>query len=165
MAIIKEQAHFRHIPKEVIVRAIESISEGLIDDARFNYGKEPGFDATLEVNPNKGLIFCVVRFIPYEYRFKWLVAPEKDGYLVTFIGSTPGKWYEFLFYTKQKLAGLVETQWSALYNFAVGFVAAQLYLKAPKKGKKKISVKEHIKKAATHVKKRKKEEHVKTAIG
>ena len=139
MAIIKEQAHFRHIPKEVIVRAIESISEGLIDDARFNYGKEPGF--------------------------KWLVAPEKDGYLVTFIGSTPGKWYEFLFYTKQKLAGLVETQWSALYNFAVGFVAAQLYLKAPKKGKKKISVKEHIKKAATHVKKRKKEEHVKTAIG
>ena len=166
MVEVKEQAHFRKIPKDVLVHAIESISEGLIDDARFNYGKEPGFDAILEVNMQKGTVFCEVKFIPYDYRFKWLVAPEKDGgYLVTLIGTTPGRWHEFLFYPKEKLSGLVEVQWSALYNFAIGFVAAGLYSKKPAGKAKKMPAKHHISKAIGHVKQKPKSRHKKTTIG
>ncbi len=164
MAEIKEQAHFKKIPKEVILHAIESLSEGLIDDARFNYGREIGFDTRLETNMNQGTIFCEVKFIPYTYRFKWLVAPEKSGgYLVTLIGSTPGKWHEFLYYTRSKLAGLVETQWSALYNFSIGFVAAGLYSKKTKV--KRLPAKEHISKARGHVSKKSKGRQKKTTIG
>jgi hypothetical protein len=159
MAEFKEQAHFKDVPKNVILHAIESISAGLIEDAKSKFGKEYGFKSELKVRESKGLVECRVFIPPYDYNFRWLVAPEEKGFLVTFIGFTPGHWYEFLFKMKSKLRDLVKTQWSALINFGVGFVTASYYSK-----KGKVAPREHIKKARQKVKPKHSSEHKETSI-
>ncbi|MFC2174250.1 hypothetical protein ACFLQ2_00065 [archaeon] len=162
MTQYKEQAHVRDISKEVILHAIEAICAGMIQDARYNFGREAGYSSQLLVKEDEGLVFCEVKFIPYDYRFRWLVEKEKDGYLVTFVGSTPNPWFEFLTRQSEKLRGLVDTQWSAFVNFGIGFVTCNYYYKNVHSKAKTKAPREHIKKAATRVKKRSR--HKKTKI-
>ena len=156
MTQYKEQAHVQNVPKEVIIHSIEAISEGLIQDARYNYGREAGYGSQLLVNEKEGLVFCEVKFVPYNYRFRWLVEKEKNGFLVTFVGSTPDPWFEFLTRQGEKLRGLMDTQWSAFINFGIGFVTCDYYYKNRRSKAKNKPVREHIKKARAKIKKRKK---------
>lgn len=161
MTQYKEQAHVKNVPKQVILHAIEAICEGMIQDARYNYGREAGYGSQLLVKEDEGIVFCEVKFIPYDYRFRWLVEKEKDGFLVTFIGSTPNPWFEFLTRQSEKLRGLVDTQWSAFINFGIGFVTCDYYYKNLKAKAKTRPAREHIKKARGKVKKRKRKKKTK----
>jgi len=165
MTQYKEQAHVHDMPKEVILHAIEAICAGMVQDARYNFGKEAGYASQLLVNEEEGLVFCEVRFIPYQYQFRWLVEKEKAGFLVTFVGSTPNPWFEFLTRQSEKLRGLVDTQWSAFVNFGIGFVTCDYYYKNVKSKAKTRPAREHIKKAAKRVKKRSPKRQKKTRIG
>ncbi|MCD6414145.1 MAG: hypothetical protein J7L23_00770 [Candidatus Diapherotrites archaeon] len=147
MAELKKQAHFKDIPKIVVLHAIESISAALIQDAKYNYGREFGFDSSLEMKEAQGLVESSVKFFPYTYNFRWLVAPDEGGYLVTFIGKTPGSWWEFLYSMDKKLDNLMETQWAALINFGIGYLTAKYYTKSVKSPGPTSPPKEHIKKA------------------
>lgn len=153
----KEQAHVRNMPQQVIIHSIEAICEGLVQDARYNFGREAGYGSQLLVKEDEGLVLCEVKFVPYDYRFKWLAEKEGDGYRVTFVGSTPDTWYEVLTRQGEKLRGLMDTQWAAFINFGIGYVTADYYRKGG-------HAKEHIKKAATRVVKRHKSAHKKTRI-
>ncbi len=159
MTEFKEQAHIKKIPKQILVYAIEAVGESLIEDARLNYGHEAGFNASITVKGKEGVVIYEVRFTPYAYTFKWLVAEEDDGHLVTFIGSVPDTWYEFATQSREKLKGLVDTQWAAMLNFGIGFVTADYYAKA-----KTMPAKKHIAKAKSKVVKRDKAEHKKTSL-
>jgi hypothetical protein len=156
----KEQAHIKNIPQQILVYAIEAIGESLIEDARLNYGHEAGFNASITVKGKEGVVIYNVRFMPYNYTFKWLVAPEEDGFLVTFIGSVPNRWFEFVSQSREKLRGLMDTQWAALLNFGIGFVTANYYAKG--KGE---HAKTHVARAKEHIKKRSKTEHTRTHLG
>ncbi len=159
MTEFKEQAHIKKIPKQILVYAIEAIGESLIEDARLNYGHEAGFNASITVKGKEGVVIYDVRFVPYSYTFKWLVAEEEDGHLVTFIGSAPDRWFEFVTQSREKLRGLVDTQWAAMLNFGIGFVTADYYSKA-----KRTHAKKHIAKAKGKVVKRGKAEHKRTEL-
>ena len=158
MVIKKRQVTIKDIPKNVLMHAIASISEGLVLDARANYGREWGFKNRIEVLEDKGLVFCEVVFIPYDYKFKWLISNEKNGLLVTFIGGTPGKWYELLYNANFKVTSIVDTQWSAFVNFCVGYLTAKYYAK-----KKRVHPREHIAAARKMIKPKAKPK--KTRIG
>jgi len=158
MVVKKRQVQVKEIPKSVLMHAIASITEGLVLDARANYGTEYGFKNKIEILEDQGIIFCEVAFIPYDYKFKWLVAKEKEGYLITLIGGTPGKWYEFVYNSDFKITNLVDTQWSAFVNFCVGFLTAKYYAKG-----KKVHPKHHIIAAKKKITSRTK--HKKTVIG
>ena len=161
MTQYKEQAHIQNIPKQVLIHSIEAICEGLVQDARYNYGREAGYVSQILVKEDEGIVFCEVKFVPYDYRFRWLVEKEKDGFLVTFVASTPDTWFEFMTRQGEKLRGLMDVQWSAFTNFGIGFVTCDYYVK--QKGKKKPA-REHIKKATKKVVKRRKSKHKKTKI-
>ena len=162
MTQYKEQAHVEGIAKQVIIHSIEAICEGLVQDARYNYGREAGYGSQILVKEDEGIVFCEVKFVPYDYRFRWLVEKDKEGFLVTFVGSTPDTWFEFLTRQGEKLRGLMDTQWSAFINFGIGFVTCDYYFKEQTTTKKKAPARVHIKKAAKKVKKRRK--HKKTKI-
>ena len=159
MTQYKEQAHVKDIPQTVVIHAIEAICEGMIQDARYNFGREAGYSSQLLVKEDEGLIYCEVRFIPYDYKFRWLVEKEKDGFLVTIVGSTPKPWFEFMTQQGEKLRGLVDTQWSAFVNFSIGYVTCVHY--KPRQG----TARGHIRHATGHVQKRKPSQHKKTRIG
>jgi hypothetical protein len=163
MGEFKEQAHVHDVPRDVLLHAIEAISEGLIQDAKYNFGREAGFGSKLLVKEDDGVVFCEVKFVPYDYRFKWLVEPEKaGGSTVTFIGQTPDRWWEWFTREEEKLKGIMETQWSAFLNFGIGYVTSNYYHKH--KGKP-LPARVHIRRAALRVKRRAKTEHKKTRIG
>ncbi|MCK4327362.1 MAG: hypothetical protein KAW41_02695 [Candidatus Diapherotrites archaeon] len=164
MTQYKEQAHVHNIPKEMILHSIEAISAGMVQDARYNFGREAGYSSQLLVNERDGLVFCEVKFIPYDYSFRWLVEKEAKGHMVTFVGSTPDTWFEFMTQQGDKLRGLVDTQWSAFVNFGIGFVTCDYYYKNVKSKAKTRPAREHIKKAAKRVKKRPRSRHKKTKI-
>ncbi len=153
MTKIKEQAHFKGIPRKAVLRAIESISEGLMEDARYKYGKEAGFESEIDVNEKEGIVETKVKIFPYEYNFRWLFSDEDEGFLVTLVGRTGGKWYEFLLPAAKNLRGLMDTQWSALLNFGIGFLFGSSFTEGEEK--------KQLKKAKKKVKKKKKEEHKK----
>ena len=159
---MKEQAHIKGIPKEVILHAIESISKALIADARANYGKEAGFKTSLNIDLKKGTVDTEVNFVPYNYKFRWLVSPEAGGLLVTLVGRSKGVLREILLNTRDKLNGLMETQWAAMLNFSIGFLSGTYYSKY---GAKPVgTTKKHIEKAHKKVKKRSKSRHKRTKI-
>ena len=162
MAQYKEQAHVHNVPREMILSSIEAISAGMVQDARYNFGREAGYSSQLLVNEEDGIVFCEVKFIPYDYKFRWLVEKEKDGFLVTFIGSTPESMLEFMTQQGQKLRGLVDTQWSAFVNFHLGFVTCDYYYRNRRGKAKNKPAKHHIRKAASKIKKRTR--HKKTRI-
>jgi hypothetical protein len=150
MAEFREQMVFL-LPKDVLVYAIEDISKALIADAKRNYGNELGFYANIDIDKGKGTIITDLRFFPYIYRFEWQIRKYKEGqgYLVSLVGRTPGKWYEFLLDVHRKIKDVVSTQWNALINFGIGFRTAFLYLKAT--GTKKRDVRHHVQKARKSV--------------
>jgi len=156
----KEQVHFLGISKDVILGAIESISEALIDDAKSRYGNEYGFYSSMSLKGTEGIVFCEIKFFPYDYKFKWLVEEEKGGVLVTFVATTGNKWYDFLFNMGDKLQRLIDPQWSAMINFGIGFITAESYFKI----KKKTPVRKHVVAAKKKITKKKKEEHIETHI-
>ena len=156
MTQYKEQAHIRDIQKEVIIHAIEAISEGLVQDAKYNYGREAGYSSKFVVDESGGMVFCEVKFLPYDYKFRWLAEKEKDGYLITFVGAVPDAWHEFMTNRSGKLKGLMDTQWAAFLNFCIGFVTCNYYVKHAKTKKPKKQAREHIKSAKKRVVKRKK---------
>ncbi|MBN3037595.1 MAG: hypothetical protein JW834_04060 [Candidatus Diapherotrites archaeon] len=158
MAQFKEQVHIREVPKDILLHAIESIAEVLAEDAAYNYGKEYGFYSKIDVKEDEGMVFCEIKFVPYDYRFRWLASKEKDGFIVTFIGSTPGGWTDLLTNAGEKLRSLMDTQWSAFNNFALGYVTAESFIAAKRKG----PAKEHVKAAKAKVRKR--TTHKKTII-
>jgi hypothetical protein len=124
------------ISERVIVRAIEVISDALIRDAKENFGSAPTFKTDLRISEQKGYVESFVQFWPYRYDFIWRVKAVPGGHEVTFDARTGGSWYEFLFDIKGKLLLLVNSQWSALLNFAMGYLTATApkgHLKAPKK--------------------------------
>ncbi|MCD4739978.1 hypothetical protein K8R43_02155 [archaeon] len=164
MAEVKKQAHFRDVPKTVILHAIESISAALIQDAKYNFGKEYGFDSELELNEKQGMVECKTHFIFYTYEFRWLVSPEEGGFLVTFIGKTPGGISDYVFSRKRKLESLMDTQWAALINFGVGYLTAKYYTKSIKSPAKTKPPRHHIEKAQGKLKQKAETEHKKTNI-
>lgn len=124
------------ISDRVIVRAIEVISDALIRDAKENFGGSPSFKTDLRISEQKGYVESFVSFWPYRYDFIWKVKAVPGGHEVTFDARTGGSWYEFLFDIKGKLLMLVNSQWSALLNFSMGYLTASASKRsagAPKK--------------------------------
>lgn len=118
------------VPREMIARVVEFISEALMMDAKARFGKSYGFKTSMRPVGNNA-IESYVQFFPYKYDFIWKITPDKLGYEVVLDGRTPGKWRDSLFAMDDKLEKLVDTQWSALVNFFHGYLTA-LALKTPK---------------------------------
>lgn len=155
MAEIKKQAHFKDMPKTVILHSIESISAALIQNARYNFGKEYGSETFLDVDEQQGIVESRITFFMYDYQFRWLVAKEENGYLVTFIGKTPGGIMDLLLSRGEKLGNLMDTMWAALINFGVGYLTAKYYSKSVKAKSPTRPPREHIKKAKDKLKQKK----------
>ncbi len=143
---IERAALVKDVPKEILFYAIEVIGEGLIEDAKSKFGDFPNFSVEMElekVKPGPWVVKYRVHFSVYDYEFKWEIRDAKKGYLVRFVGKTRGKWWEPLFDVESKLEDLVDTQWSAFCNFAVGYMSAVSYGKA----RKRSEAREHVRKA------------------
>ena len=114
------------VPQEVIEKAIDGISENLAYDAKQRFG-----NVTVKRRARKGFIELYLSFPGYEYDFGWHLR-KLDGHVdVGLDARTRGKWYEPMLGTPAKLDNLVETQWSALVNFCLGFVFGES-MRAPK---------------------------------
>jgi len=135
------------VPREMIVRVIEFISEALIIDAKARFGRSYGFKTSIRPVGNNA-IESYVQFFPYKYDFIWKINADRLGYEVVLDGRTPGKWRDSLFAMDDKLAKLVDTQWSALVNFFHGYLTALAYKS------KKASAKGHISKTKKRLKER-----------
>jgi len=132
------------VPREMIGRVVEFISEALITDAKARFGNAYRFKTSVRAMGN--VIESYVQFFPYKYDFIWKITPDKLGYEVVLDARTPGKWRDSLFSMDDKLEKLVDTQWSALVNFFHGYLTA-LAFKASKK-----SPKAHISRARKRLK-------------
>lgn len=111
------------VPKEMIVKLIEFISEALIADAKQKFGRAYRFKTDMRA-VGSNAIETYVQFFPYKYDFIWKINQDKLGYEVVLDARTPGKWRDSLFGMDEKLKWLVATQWSALVNFFHGYLTA-----------------------------------------
>ncbi len=122
------------VPREMIARVIEFISEALVIDAKARFGRSYGFKTSIRPVGNNA-IESYVQFFPYKYDFIWKINADRLGYEVVLDARTPGKWRDSLFAMDDKLAKLVDTQWSALVNFFHGYLTAlACRTKTPAKG-------------------------------
>lgn len=164
---ILRKAHVKGVPDGMLFHIIESISENMIEDAKKRFGDMPGFKYDLVLKPKKGYIECFIKSSPYKYDFIWEITRKNThSHYVMLDARTPGPTRDFLFGMGKKLEDLVNTQWSALINFCVGFVSGYSYgdfvtpvrkreKKKPKKKRKTASGKGHIRRARRKVRERK----------
>ncbi len=152
---IERKALVPSVPKDILFYAIELLGESLILDAEDKFGDMPNFDSYLNLEKVVGRPWRVdyeVKFSVYDYRFHWELRDSKEGILVRFVGEIPSRWWGSLFDMETKLENLVDAQWTAFTNFAIGYMTAVSYTKA--KGKKKA--REHVRKAKASIGKEKK---------
>ncbi len=146
---IERRALVPEVPEDILLYAIELIGEGLIEDAESNFGDLPNFDARIELERIKGQPWTVsytVTFSVYEYSFFWELKKTSKGTLVRLVGSAPSKWWYALFDVQRKLENLVDTQWAAFTNFAIGYLTAVSY-----KSSKTKKAREHVRRAKSKV--------------
>nr|AAZ32111.1 hypothetical protein [uncultured euryarchaeote Alv-FOS5] len=158
---IERKALVPDVPKDILFYAIELIGEGLIEDAEENFGDMPNFNAEINLDKVSGepwRISYSVDFSVYHYEFIWELKESKKGILVMLVGRTPKHWWSSLFDMETKLENLVDTQWSAFTNFAIGYMTAVSVSRSKGKTKK---AREHVrgaKKRMGKTSKRKKSE-------
>ncbi len=141
------------VPKEVLFYLAELLGDQLIEDAESRYGNMPNFEGEVDVYKPRNEDWKVsyrIRFSVFDYSFSWRFTDTKKGTLVHFSGSTPGRWWEWMFDMESKLEDLFEDQWSAFCNFSIGYLTALAY---EKKGRKK-SAREHLRAASKKVRAR-----------
>lgn len=129
MARLARKAVIEGVPRNVLLRLVEVICDGLVEDARQNFGKLFNFRTNTRVDEKKGVVEAYLQFLTFKYDFLWKIAPHARGFEVALDARTPGSWYEFLYDTPAKLARLVDVQWSALVNFSAGFVTGESCVK------------------------------------
>lgn len=114
------------LPRDVVFRAVEIVAETLVADAKKNIKNSK---TNLRANEKNGYVESFIQFFPYKYDFIWRIEKARGGYEVTLDARTQGKWYESFLDVVPKMDNLVNTQWSALLNFSIGFITAKTYKK------------------------------------
>lgn len=127
MARIVRKANIEGVPRDVLMRVVEVVCDGLVEDARQNFGRSFNFKTDTRVNEERGTIEAYLQFLTFKYDFLWQVSPKGKAFEVTLDARTPGSWYEFIYDVPSKLSRLTDVQWSALVNFTAGFVTGEGY--------------------------------------
>jgi len=125
------------VPREMLFRLIEFISQALTEDAREKFGKSYKFKIHVR-SVGQSAIETYIQFFPYKYDFIWKVNRDKIGYEVVLDARTPGKWTDALLNADKKLENLVDSQWSAFLNFCHGYLTALAYHASKRLPKKHI---------------------------
>jgi len=122
MAVVERLGIFSELPKNVVLGAIHVISSSLLQDASTRL---KGTGLKTDLKTEEDFVETIVKYFPYHYHFRWELEEKNGNKYVKLRGKTPGRFWEPLFEMNFKLESVVDTQWAALTNFAIGYMTAK----------------------------------------